>query len=375
MSALSASVTSGPSIRRPAAVVVAGDGGLRRPHRRPHADARLAAAAIDGRCAHGGVGHHRRAGAVVGGTGRWPVRRGVGRGRARGSRCRGTAGLRRDRRGDRGDGRVVITMSRSRRAATGSGPCRADRHRVGTAAGADPDRLRHRRTHHMASQRRPRLPADPTDATQRHPGHPNAAAFVPPPGTGQCRSRATRSSSARWSCRDCWPACAGAASPRWTSNTSLPPPRARPGSTPPDQLLAKLDEPSLVATIARHIPQTLTADTSNNEGDSHGSPHRVRAHRPHHPPAIIDWVDEVAELTTPDQVVWCDGSDEEWQRLTDAAGRGRHPRPADPTRSPNSFWARSDPSRRGPRRGPHLHLLATTRPTPAPPTTGWPRPR
>src|SRR5205823_4335299 len=31
---------------------------------------------------------------------------------------------------------------------------------------------------------------------------------------------------------------------------------------------------------------------------------------------LLSWVREVAELTTPDEVVWADGSDAEWARLT-----------------------------------------------------------
>ncbi|MFQ1002113.1 phosphoenolpyruvate carboxykinase (GTP) [Modestobacter sp. SSW1-42] len=53
------------------------------------------------------------------------------------------------------------------------------------------------------------------------------------------------------------------------------------------------------------------------------------------------WVEEVAALTTPDQVVWVDGSDEEWDRLTtrlvDAGTFTRL------TARPNSFSCNSDP--------------------------------
>ncbi|WP_243790447.1 phosphoenolpyruvate carboxykinase (GTP) [Saccharopolyspora gloriosae] len=57
---------------------------------------------------------------------------------------------------------------------------------------------------------------------------------------------------------------------------------------------------------------------------------------------LLSWVREVAELTTPDQVVWCDGSQQEWTRLTDElVEAGTFTRLE---KKPNSFWAASDPS-------------------------------
>ncbi|MGH4009331.1 MAG: phosphoenolpyruvate carboxykinase (GTP) [Pseudonocardiaceae bacterium] len=57
---------------------------------------------------------------------------------------------------------------------------------------------------------------------------------------------------------------------------------------------------------------------------------------------LRNWVRETAELTTPDRVVWCDGSEEEWHRLTgQLVDTGTFTRL---DRKPNSFWAVSDPS-------------------------------
>jgi phosphoenolpyruvate carboxykinase (GTP) len=59
---------------------------------------------------------------------------------------------------------------------------------------------------------------------------------------------------------------------------------------------------------------------------------------------LLSWVREVAELTTPDRVVWCDGSAEEWQRLTGELVEAGSLVPLNPEKKPNSFWARTDPS-------------------------------
>ena len=56
---------------------------------------------------------------------------------------------------------------------------------------------------------------------------------------------------------------------------------------------------------------------------------------------LADWVNEIARLTTPDRIEWCDGSEAEWTRLTDQlVERGTLTRLA---RRPNSFHAASDP--------------------------------
>ncbi|HZB49566.1 MAG TPA: phosphoenolpyruvate carboxykinase (GTP) [Mycobacteriales bacterium] len=59
---------------------------------------------------------------------------------------------------------------------------------------------------------------------------------------------------------------------------------------------------------------------------------------------LLAWIEECAELTRPDRVVWCDGSPEEWTRVTDLlVDAGTFTR-LDDSKKPNSFWCASDPT-------------------------------
>ena len=59
---------------------------------------------------------------------------------------------------------------------------------------------------------------------------------------------------------------------------------------------------------------------------------------------LLEWIREVAELTTPERIEWCDGSPEEWVRITDLLVEAGTFRRLDPAKKPNSFWCASDPS-------------------------------
>ena len=58
---------------------------------------------------------------------------------------------------------------------------------------------------------------------------------------------------------------------------------------------------------------------------------------------LLEWVREIATLTEPDRVYWCDGSDNEWTRLTDELVAAGTMKRLNPAKRPNSFYAVSDP--------------------------------
>ena len=82
------------------------------------------------------------------------------------------------------------------------------------------------------------------------------------------------------------------------------------------------------------------------------------------------WVEEIAALTKPDQVHWCDGSAEEYDELAQGLVDARHLRAALRRQAPELLPGAVGPRRRGARRGPHVHLLARPRRTPGP-TNNW----
>jgi len=79
-------------------------------------------------------------------------------------------------------------------------------------------------------------------------------------------------------------------------------------------------------------------ESLNTLAASVGAPNFIRHAR------LLGWVREIAALTHPDRIVWCDGSQAEYDRLCDEmVGTGTLTR-LNPALRPRSFLARSDPS-------------------------------
>ena len=61
-------------------------------------------------------------------------------------------------------------------------------------------------------------------------------------------------------------------------------------------------------------------------------------------PEVLQWVTEVAELTKPSAVVWCDGSQDEWNRITSEMVEAGSLIPLNKDLRPGSYLARSHPA-------------------------------
>src|SRR3990172_8595318 len=85
------------------------------------------------------------------------------------------------------------------------------------------------------------------------------------------------------------------------------------------------------------------------------------------------WVDEAARITQPDRVVWCDGSDQEFQGLIEKGIQDKTFQPLDQKRFPGCYLHRSHPSDVA--RTEHLTFICTDRKEDVGPNNNWMSPQ
>ena len=89
-------------------------------------------------------------------------------------------------------------------------------------------------------------------------------------------------------------------------------------------------------------------------------------------PELTAWVTKMARLTQPDRIVWCDGSQEEKERLTAQAVKEGILLPLNPEKRPGCYLHRSNPNDVA--RVEHLTFICTTNKEDAGPTNNWMEP-
>ncbi len=90
-------------------------------------------------------------------------------------------------------------------------------------------------------------------------------------------------------------------------------------------------------------------------------------------PTLLKWVAEMATLTKPDKIVWCDGSEEEKNRLTEESLAAGILMPLNQTKLPGCHLARSNPNDVA--RVEQLTFICTPTKDEAGPTNNWMAPK
>lgn len=97
------------------------------------------------------------------------------------------------------------------------------------------------------------------------------------------------------------------------------------------------------------------------------------ASKPARPPAVVEWINEMVALATPDTVVWCDGSTAQAEELTASMVATGTLIALNPKLRPGSYLARSTPSDVA--RVESRTFICSTDPQDAGPTNNWQEPR